>query len=178
MSLPDKIFTPERYTYKDYKLWKGNWELINGYPYAMSPSPNRKHQRFLSEFIAAGVSEIKNNNGNCDCGVYSELDWIINDETVVRPDIMIICGNFETDFLTFPPTLIVEIASPSTRMRDRNAKFVLYEMCGVKYYILADPDKKSIEVYKLTNNKYQQVSENSFQLTSSCIINLDLQALW
>ena len=35
MSLPDQIFKPERYTYQDYLLWKGDWELVNGYPYAM-----------------------------------------------------------------------------------------------------------------------------------------------
>jgi hypothetical protein len=32
MSLPDQIFKPERYTYQDYLLWKGDWELVNGYP--------------------------------------------------------------------------------------------------------------------------------------------------
>ena len=30
MNLPDQIFKPERYTYQDYLLWKGDWELVNG----------------------------------------------------------------------------------------------------------------------------------------------------
>lgn len=34
-----------RYSYADYAQWEGNWELINGYPHAMSPSPALKHQR-------------------------------------------------------------------------------------------------------------------------------------
>ena len=25
------------YTYEDYCMWEGNWELIDGIPYAMSP---------------------------------------------------------------------------------------------------------------------------------------------
>jgi len=29
----------EHYTFNDYQHWEGNWELIEGMPYAMSPSP-------------------------------------------------------------------------------------------------------------------------------------------
>jgi hypothetical protein len=27
------------YNYSDYSKWPGDWELIYGFPYAMSPSP-------------------------------------------------------------------------------------------------------------------------------------------
>lgn len=37
MELSDQLFKQERYTYEDYLLWKGNWELVNGFPYAMAP---------------------------------------------------------------------------------------------------------------------------------------------
>jgi hypothetical protein len=33
------------YTYDDYVQWEGNWEIINGIPYAMSPAPSKKHQQ-------------------------------------------------------------------------------------------------------------------------------------
>ena len=39
------------YCYEDYKRWEGNWELIYGVPYAMSPAPLIKHQR-ISNNIA------------------------------------------------------------------------------------------------------------------------------
>ena len=29
----------ETYTYEDYKRWEGDWELIDGVPLAMAPSP-------------------------------------------------------------------------------------------------------------------------------------------
>ena len=32
------------YNYEDYKHWKGEWELIDGIPYAMAPAPNITHQ--------------------------------------------------------------------------------------------------------------------------------------
>jgi hypothetical protein len=41
------------YTYTDYKSWEGDWELIQGIPYAMSPAPNWKHHRFGSRFVTA-----------------------------------------------------------------------------------------------------------------------------
>ncbi len=45
-----KIKHIPQYTYSDYKLWKGDWELIEGYPYAMGPSATGKHQ-----FVSAKI---------------------------------------------------------------------------------------------------------------------------
>ena len=102
MGLPDQIFKPEKYTYQDYLLWKGDWELVNGYPYAMAPSPNRNHQWFAGKFIQKASNELDKTNAGCACEVYSELDWIIDEDSVVRPDCMIVCGNFTDDFFNFP----------------------------------------------------------------------------
>jgi hypothetical protein len=40
-----------RYTVSDYRLWEGDWELIDGHPVSMSPSPVRKHQRLATIFL-------------------------------------------------------------------------------------------------------------------------------
>jgi hypothetical protein len=32
------------YTYDDWVLWEGRWELLEGNPTAISPSPIPKHQ--------------------------------------------------------------------------------------------------------------------------------------
>lgn len=143
MNLPTKIFGPEQYSYKDYILWEGNWELINGYPIAMSPSSKRPHQNFSSKFSRQLGNILEQEKLTCDCEVYYELDWIVNDNTVLRPDCMVVCGDFNEDFLTFPPQLILEISSHSTRLRDRNTKYDIYEMYGVKYYLIADCDKNN-----------------------------------
>ena len=37
------------YTYDDYKIWKGNWELIDGIAYAMALSPIFEHQDISSK---------------------------------------------------------------------------------------------------------------------------------
>jgi Uma2 family endonuclease len=178
MNSADKIFEPEKYTYSQYKLWEGNWELINGFPHAMSPSPKREHQKFSLDFSTALSNLLKSKSETCNCEVYYELDWIVSDNTVVRPDVMIVCGEFKDDFLNFPPTLILEITSPSTYLRDRNTKFNIYEMYGVKYYIISDPQKKSVEVFELTDNKYRQTTNIDFILTLQCSIQLDVFNLW
>mgnify|MGYP000238074135 FL=1 len=91
---------------------------------------------------------------------------------------MIVCGKIKNDYLTFPPNLILEISSPSTRMKDRNTKYNLYEMCGVKYYIIADPEKKSVEVFELVDNKYKNTLTTTFILTPQCSIELNVFDLW
>lgn len=47
MDSPVKILS--YYTYADYAQWEGQWELIDGIPYAMSPSPVPKHQRIANK---------------------------------------------------------------------------------------------------------------------------------
>jgi Uma2 family endonuclease len=178
MSLPDQIFKPERYTYQDYLLWKGDWELVNGYPYAMAPSPNRNHQWFSTKFIQKTANEFDRAGIICNCQVYSELDWVIDEDSVVRPDCMVVCGDFTEDFLNFPPTLIVEISSRSTKLRDRNTKYNLYEMKAVKYYVIADTENKTVDVFELINEKYIQKTDTLFQLTTTCNIDFDVYNLW
>lgn len=169
-------FEPPRYQYDDYKNWSDEWELIDGYPYSLMPSPKRKHQQYNFRFarlignILAGKS--------CDCEAYGEFDWIVNNETVVRPDAMIVCGKFETDWLTFPPALILEIASPSTYLKDKNVKHKLYEMNGVKYYVLADTEKEKVECYQLMDGMYQPKQDSNFLLAEGCEIEIDFTAIW
>lgn len=178
MELSDQLFKPERYTYQDYLLWKGDWELVNGYPYAMAPSPIRSHQWFAAKFIQKVSNELDTAKLKCACNIYSELDWIIDETSVVRPDCMIVCGNFTEDFLRFAPTLIAEISSRKTKLRDRNTKYNLYELKGVKYYVIADTEKKSVEIFELFNGKYISKTDTRFQLNAECVIDADIFSIW
>jgi Uma2 family endonuclease len=178
MALSDQIFKPEKYTYQDYLLWKGDWELINGYPFAMAPSPFKKHQRFGKTFLQLIDKKINQNCSKCNCESFYELDWVIDNETVIRPDCSIVCGDKHENVISIPPVLIVEIASLSTKLRDRNTKFTLYEMQGVRYYILADTEKKLVEGFELINGKYVSKHDTHFQLTADCSIDLDVFNIW
>lgn len=165
---------PPRYNINDYNQWQGDWELIEGYPYAMSPSPFPKHQLVSAKLVALIINQLEKNREDCGCNVLFETDWIINDDTIVRPNVMVICGAFNpNDFIRNPPVLIVEIFSAATRLKDRNLKFNLYQQCGVKYYLMADPDAKTIEAFELVNNQYAQVNGGlQFALQKNCTVSL------
>lgn len=121
---------------------------------------------------------IKTTNGACDCEVFYKLDWIIDDSTVVRPDLMIVCGKFDDDFLRFPPSLIFEITSKSKQMADRNIKRKFYESQNVPYYLIADPERKTVDVYQLKERLYHPAGQTTFLLGQDCQLHLDLSSLW
>jgi Uma2 family endonuclease len=102
------------------------------------------------------------------------LDWILSDNTVVRPDISITCDK-AADFMRTRPILIIEILSPPTILKDRHQKFEIYEREGVKYYIVADPSSKTYQIYTLIEGHYQEQSSiTSFEIHDKCPIEINM----
>jgi len=146
----------EYYKYDDYKQWKGDWELINGYPVAMAPSPFGPHQKLLISISTDISISLKNcKNG---CFVYAELDYIVDEYTVLRPDISVTCKKIK-DFIKTPPKFIVEILSPSTIKKDLTVKFGIYEKEGIEFYMMVDYILKKVKLFKLIDFKYRKIDE-------------------
>ncbi len=123
MAIANKILP--HYTYDDWIHWEGKWELIEGYPIAMSPTPVPTHQRVAAELRTELL--LASRKSNCKkCRVYDPVDYKISDDTILVPDILIICGEVKKKYLDFPPSLLVEILSPATALRDRHTKFEIY----------------------------------------------------
>lgn len=165
------------YTIDDWQWWQGKWELIEGIPFAMSPAPMPKHQR-----ISGNLYEQFNNAlRKCKtCKVYQAIDWVIADDTLLEPDVLVVCKPIESR-LNFPPELIVEILSPSTAIKDRNSKFEIYLQQKVKYYLIIDPLKDAVEIYECINDEYQlQQHSNMFQFTfpQNCSAEIDFASIW
>ena len=161
-----------RYTYEDYKQWQGDWELIDGIPIAMAPSPVSEHQLILVEI----AKELSLALENCEeCFVVAEEDWIVDNETVVRPDISVVCGKLE-DFIRKPPYLVVEIVSTSSAHKDERVKFALYEEEKVEYYVLVYPKECKARIFRLKSGKYDKVGdfiEEVAELGGECPITID-----
>lgn len=102
-------------TVADFRRWEGDWELIEGIPYAMVPSPTSLHQR-IGLKIARQLDERLESCFHCQ--TLYETDWIAAEDTVFRPEVRVVCGPIEGDYPTRAPGLIFEILSPSTAMRD------------------------------------------------------------
>jgi Uma2 family endonuclease len=112
----------------------------------MTPSPFFGHQACSAKLVSSLLAAVERTN--CNAAVAQEVDWIISNDTVVRPDILLVCGDPPEYHVTRPPALIVEILSESTAGRDRNQKRKLYEDNGVDYYLIVDPNDRTIEAYQ------------------------------
>jgi len=168
------------YTYNDWVNWKGQWELIDGIPYAMSPMPVPKHQRIATALSAAFYNALNKCKG---CTVYQPIDYKITEDTILEPDMLIVCGSIKKSFLDFPPALVVEILSPSTALKDRHSKFDIYEEQQIKYYIIISPDKEEAEIYSIENSSYQlkQTGRDftyTFLLEKDCTATIDFKEIW
>ncbi|MBS1668857.1 MAG: Uma2 family endonuclease [Bacteroidetes bacterium] len=178
MALAQKIIP--HYTYEDYLHWEGRWELIEGHPIAMSPLPSPQHQRITVELMVAFHNALKKSNCN-QCKIYDPIDYKIKDDTIVAPDILIVCKAITKKFLDFSPALVIEVLSPSTAVRDRHTKYEIYQEQGIKYYLIVDIDKRSIEIYELSNSAYTLKTNNvldfNFLLDDGCSVKVDFTEL-
>ncbi|WP_456470444.1 Uma2 family endonuclease [Caminibacter sp.] len=147
----------EYYTYEDYKKWEGDWELIYGMPYAMAPAPVKKHQLLASNIIF----ELKKSLECENCEVLGEVDYKINEETVLRPDVVLTCDDEGVEHLIKAPEIIFEIISPSTARRDEIYKFKIYEKEGVDFLILVYPDDLVAKIYKNIDGEFKKKGDFS-----------------
>jgi Uma2 family endonuclease len=169
---------PEHYTADDYRAWEGDWELIHGAPYAMSPSPSVTHQ-FVSLAIAAQLFEQTRTCPNCS--VLAEMDWDIGTDTVVRPDVMVLCGK-TGERVTRAPDIVFEVVSPRTATRDERTKYELYEREGVDWYILVYPELKTAKVYQRVQGLYRKAGDFADEVFTfrlgDCAIDLRFADIW
>ena len=166
------------YTYEDYCQWEGNWEVIDGIAYAMSPMPSPRHQYIATEisvFFKTGLASAK-----CKCKVYQPVDVVINQNTIVCPDILIVCKPIVKNYLDFPPELVVEIFSPATKQKDQLMKFALYQDFGIQYYVMVDPDTEEVQIYTLVDGKYQLLpeSEEFLYISKDCKISREIHRIF
>ncbi len=168
-----------KYTYEDSKSWEGRWELIRGIPYAMSPSPSFRHQKINTK-LARVFDEGFDNCKKCQVSIF--IDFIVDDSTVLQPDLIVVCGLNDSETLSQIPSIVVEILSPSTAKRDKGVKYKLYENEGVEYYVIVDPEQMVISIYKLQNESYvlaQKDKDVHFEFeVDECKAKIDFSAIW
>jgi Uma2 family endonuclease len=94
--------------------------------------------------------------------LYAPLDVILSDVTVLQPDLVYVdaarAGALSGRGVEGPPTLVVEIISPSTGTMDRVTKSALYARYGVPYFWLVDPEARTIEAFRLESGRYVLVT--------------------
>ena len=177
MSLPNYI---PHYTYGDYCQWQGDWELYQGIPIAMTPSPFGRHQHLITRLALQIGNQLASQTTKLE--VLVELDWVVDEDTVVRPDLIVIDGEVPEGHLERAPRLAAEVISKSSRDRDATFKRELYETQGVSHYLLIDPDASTIQHFDFQENTDQSHTladdHPTFAITQQVKIKLDLKALF
>ena len=131
------------------------YEVLEG-DLAVSPSPNRKHQRCVLQ-LTRFFEKVE----DAEYGQVfpAPFDVILDHHNVVEPDLLFICQDrlhIVTDAnIQGPPDVVVEVLSPSTRDRDPGVKVHLYARFGVREYWIVDPDNQTLTMYRLTADGYQ-----------------------
>jgi Uma2 family endonuclease len=168
------------YTVEDYQHWQGDWELWQGIPVSMTPSPFGRHQKVAMRLATTLQRAI--DNVECEAVVLAEIDWIVSDDTVVRPDVLVLCGDAPSGHVVNSPPIVAELFSPSTEKRDREEKFDLYQDEGVKYYMMLDPERNVLHLYELGADGVYQQHESSGEIVlnicDDCELRIALERLF
>jgi len=147
----------------------------------MSPLPTARHQRICGRIYGQLEQELK----DCSkCAVSLPLDWKIGNDTVLQPDLLIACFPMgDGNYIDRPPMLVVEVLSPSTRLKDLNVKRNIYLDQGVKYYLIIDPDTEEYTVLELSGEAYKESAIGhdgtfTFKLEGGCEATVDFSKVW
>ena len=137
----------------DYNKYKE--EYINGKVYYMYPSASPIHGRIIGNVYYIFRTYLKGKQ----CQVFTDtIDIYLDSEKKDRviPDVSVLCDKdkFTNRGYEGIPSLVVEVISPTSILRDRKIKFKLYEEYGIKEYWIIDPANKVLEQYVLSEDKY------------------------
>ena len=168
----------KHYTYADYCTWDDDerLELIGGVAYAMSPAPTSAHQSVSGALFAQLYEFLK---GHACKVFYAPFDVRLAYDTVVQPDIAVICDRSKIDEkgCKGAPDLVIEIVSPSSSKYDKVLKFNKYLEAGVKEYWLADPQDKTVQCFLFQENTktvpYGETDKIPVGVLPGCEIDLE-----
>jgi Uma2 family endonuclease len=145
-------------TYRDYEALPNDgrrYEIHDG-ELSVTPAPAPKHQIISLNLVRALIQHVPSvAPGQL---LYAPLDVILADSTIVQPDVVYLAPDrlhlISRRGIEGPPTLAVEILSPSTRTIDRVTKHRLYARYRVPNLWLIDPDTRVIEAFTLETAQY------------------------
>jgi len=152
------------WTYADYREWDlaegERYEIIRGTAYALA-APTDYHQAISAELtVQIGTflhgKPCKVRAAPYDVRLfYDEADGEDQDDTVVQPDLVVICDDKKrgSEGCRGAPDLVIEILSPSNTSEEFLRKFNLYMDAGVREYWVVDPVHKMVMVNLFENGR-------------------------
>jgi Uma2 family endonuclease len=132
------------------------YELHEGELY-VTAAPRPRHQQVVGNLHLIIAQHVRRRGlGEV---FLSPIDVILADITVVEPDLVYLDAErlprVSERAIEGPPTLAIEVLSPSTAHADRGVKRRLAAQHGVPHYWLVDPAAQVIETYQLAGATYE-----------------------
>ncbi len=154
----------KKLTYDDYLLLEDEpgyrFEIIDGM-LIKEPSPNVIHQRVSLKLIRILQDYFWQTDPDGEVFI-SPLDVTLTNTNVVQPDLFYISSDQESIIkdtrVDGPPTLAVEVLSPSTSRKDRFQKMRIYQKTQVQHYWLVNPMEKTLECFVLRDGIYALIA--------------------
>lgn len=154
------------WTVEDWLAWydvkssedRHRYELIAGV-LMLAPPPETGHESTNVHVVFYLVGHVVLDGRGAVFG--SNVGVQLGPNTLVQPDICVVL-NSHRDRVTparivGAPDLVVEIASPSTRTYDRNAKLRAYAEAGVPEYWLVEAGEQTVEPLVLEHGAYRSL---------------------
>jgi len=144
----------------------------------MTPAPILRHQAIimsLSYFFKVHF------RGKPCKPFFAPTDVVFDEINIVQPDLLVVCDPHKMSNeknIQGAPDLVVEVLSPSTRLKDRREKKLLYERFGVREYWIVYPDDDLVERLTLNDGRYVSDLFNWDETLSSSAYPELLIPLW
>jgi Uma2 family endonuclease len=138
------------------------YEYIDGHVYAMAGG-TANHDTIKSNMQRILWNLLRGSK----CRVYSsDMKVYISETRYFHPDVIVTCDRGTVQAIQFP-RLVVEVLSPTTKLRDRTWKLKNYRTHPtIEEYVLADSQSCKIEIYHKENNKWiYEAFENTDEIT-------------
>ncbi len=123
---------------------------------SVTPTPSPRHQLCVANLFRVLDHHVRSNG--LGVVLFAPLDVILSGTSVVQPDLVYLAndrmGAISHRGIEGPPTVAIEILSPSTAGVDRLTKQELYASHSVPFVWLVDPDAQVVEVYRLEGTRY------------------------
>jgi Uma2 family endonuclease len=177
------VATRTKLTYEDYEAFPddGNrYEIIDGEVF-VTAAPSIPHQRAvtrLTRFLDEHVEQ--RNLGE----VYpSPLAVALSPSDIFEPDVVYISHARsamidDRSIMRGAPDLCIEVASESTRKRDRTVKFERYAHFRVPEFWIVDTDAKTVAVFILERDAYTllAIAQGDDHIASRVLPDLERRA--
>jgi Uma2 family endonuclease len=152
------------HTYADYLTWSDDnrYELIDGVAYLMAPpAPTLTHQEVVGEVYRQAANSLEGKScrayvAPCDVRLPKEGEADDEVDTVVQPDVLIVCDRRKLDErgVRGAPDWVAEVLSPTTAKHDQMTKLPAYERAGVPEVWLIHPIDHTLSIYRREVARY------------------------